>query len=42
VLETRSGVIDASLNAQLRAIEDGIRAACNRLKPSAAAGAQHA
>jgi type III secretion protein L len=42
VLETRSGVIDASLNAQLRAIEDGIRAACKRLKPGTAPGAQHA
>lgn len=33
VFETRSGVIDGSLNAQLDAIHDGIRAACERLRP---------
>jgi type III secretion protein L len=41
VLETRSGVIDGSLNAQLHAIEDGIRAACARLKPRLAGEMHH-
>lgn len=33
VFETRSGVVDGSLNAQLDAIREGIRAACERLRP---------